>query len=202
LADKEPAWLKVVGIEDVVAEQVRGWLMDRAPAGEPGLRIQALVGLGQEGVGGGFRFGYLQRRLAREAGGEVVIEWLSTGDHSGQAPAPRVMTLTACRLPSWAGVSGGPCRPILRYQRARGGRAVIQSRQTPTVTISRAGQGGLARARGTSCRLTRRCLRRPAHDERSDGFIARDGHDIAVYPIGGAIIGASVLSGLLGRGRR
>ena len=94
LADKEPAWLKVIGIEDLIAEQVRGWLMDRAPAGEPGLRIQALVGLGQEGVGGGFRFGYLQRRLARETGGEVVIEWLSTGDHSGQAPAPRVMTLT------------------------------------------------------------------------------------------------------------
>ena len=74
LADKEPAWLKVIGIEDVIAEQVRGWLMDRAPAGEPGLRIQALVGLGQEGVGGGFRFGYLQRRLARETGGEVVID--------------------------------------------------------------------------------------------------------------------------------
>ena len=94
LADKEPAWPKVVGIEDVIAEQVRGWLMDRAPAGEPGLRIQALVGLGQDGVGGGFRFGYLQRRLARETGGEVVIEWLSTGDHSGQGPRPRVMTLT------------------------------------------------------------------------------------------------------------
>jgi hypothetical protein len=99
-------------------------------------------------------------------------------------------------------VLDGASRPILRYQRARGGRAVIQSRQTPAVTISRAGQGGLARAWGTSCRLTRRCPRRPAHDDRSDGFIARDGHDIAVYPIGGAITGASVLSGLCGRGRR
>jgi WGR domain len=94
-------------------------------------------------------------------------------------------------------VSGGACRPILRYQRARGGRAVIQSRQTPAVTISRAGQGGLARAWGTSCRLTRRCLRRPAHDERSDGFIARDGHDIAVYPSGGAITGAPVRAWLV-----
>lgn len=34
--DKEPGWLKVVGIEDVIAEQVRGCLTDRAPAGEPG----------------------------------------------------------------------------------------------------------------------------------------------------------------------
>ena len=93
-AGNEPAWLKVVGIEDVIAEQVRGWLMDRAPAGEPGLRLQALVGLGQDGVGGGFRGGYLQRRLARETGGEVVLESLSTGDHWGEVPAQRVMTLT------------------------------------------------------------------------------------------------------------
>ena len=33
-AGKEPGWLKVIGIEDVIAEQVRGWLMDRTPAGE------------------------------------------------------------------------------------------------------------------------------------------------------------------------
>ena len=96
-AGKEPGWLKVIGIEDVIAEQVRGWLMDRTPAGESRLRLQALVGLGQDGVGGGFRGGYLQRRLARETGGEVVIDSLSLGDHWGQVPAPRVMTLTCMR---------------------------------------------------------------------------------------------------------
>ena len=74
--------------------------MDRAPAGEPGLRLQALVGLGQEGVGGEFRGGYLQRRLARETGGEVEIESLSTGDRCGQDPAPRMTALTCM----WAAV--------------------------------------------------------------------------------------------------
>jgi hypothetical protein len=76
--------------------------MDRAPAGEPGLRLQALAGLGQEGVGGAFRGGYLQRRLARETGGEVVLESLSTGDHWGQVPAPRVMTLTCMQAAAMA----------------------------------------------------------------------------------------------------
>jgi hypothetical protein len=93
-ADREPGWLKVIGIEDVIVDQVRRWLLERAPVGGPGLRLQALVGLGQEGVGGGFRGGYLQRRLARETGGEVVLESLSTGDRWGQVAAPRVMTLT------------------------------------------------------------------------------------------------------------
>ena len=93
-ADLEPGWLRVVGIEDVIVEQVRDCLMDRTPAGEAGLRLQALVGLGQDGVGGGFRAGYLQCRLTRETGGEVVLEALSPGDRWGQVPAPRVMTLT------------------------------------------------------------------------------------------------------------
>jgi hypothetical protein len=74
-------------------EQVRDCLKDRTPAGKAGLRLQALVGLGQEGVGGGFRAGYLRCRLTRETGGEVVLEALSPRDWWGQVPAPRVMTL-------------------------------------------------------------------------------------------------------------
>ena len=42
----------------------------------------------------GFVAGYLQCRLARETGGEVVIESLSLGDRWGQVPAPRMMTMT------------------------------------------------------------------------------------------------------------
>lgn len=71
--------------------------MDRARAGEPGPRLQALVGLGQEGVGGGFRGGYLQRRLARETGGEVEFEWLTSGDCWGRIPPPRTINLTRMR---------------------------------------------------------------------------------------------------------
>jgi hypothetical protein len=87
-ADREPEWSNVIGIDDVMAEQIRRWLLERAAVGEPGLRRQALARLGREGVGDGFRGGYLQRRLARETGGEVVLESLSRGDHRGQAPAP------------------------------------------------------------------------------------------------------------------
>ncbi len=88
-ADREPEWLNVIGIEDVMAEQIRPWLLERAAVGEAGLRRQAPVRLGQEGVGGGFRGGYLQRRLARETGGEVVLESLSRGrSPRPQAPAP------------------------------------------------------------------------------------------------------------------
>jgi hypothetical protein len=93
-ADREPGWLKVIGIEDVIVDQVSRWLLERAPVGGPGLRLQALVGLGQEGVGGGFRGGYLQRRLARETGGEVVLESLSTGDCWREILGPRVTSLT------------------------------------------------------------------------------------------------------------
>jgi hypothetical protein len=122
-AGQEAGWLKVIGIEDVIAEQVRGWLMDRARGGELALRLQALVGLGQDGVGGGFRGGYLQRRLARETGGEVVLESLSTGDHWGQVPAPRVMSMTRIQavIMAWHDRWGMSPEPQVSTGKGRGG---------------------------------------------------------------------------------
>jgi hypothetical protein len=38
------ASLKVVGIEDLIAQQVRCWLMDGTPSGELAARLQALMG--------------------------------------------------------------------------------------------------------------------------------------------------------------
>jgi hypothetical protein len=87
LSDREPEWLNVIGIEDVIAEKIRRWLLERAAVGEAGLRRQALVRRGREGVGGGFRGGYLPRRLARETGGEVVLESLSRG----RSPRPQAL---------------------------------------------------------------------------------------------------------------
>ena len=47
----DEASLKVTGIEDLIAQQVGCWLRDRAHSGTLAAQIQALVGLGQDGVG-------------------------------------------------------------------------------------------------------------------------------------------------------
>jgi hypothetical protein len=65
IVDLEPsrqidvASLKVVGIEDLIAQQVGCWLMDGTPSGELAGRLQALVGLGRQRVGGPLDAGYL-----------------------------------------------------------------------------------------------------------------------------------------------
>jgi hypothetical protein len=70
----DEASLKVVGIEDLIVQQVGCWLRDGVPSGVLAAEIQALVGLGQDGVRGPFGASYLQRRLAWETDGEVVVE--------------------------------------------------------------------------------------------------------------------------------
>ncbi len=92
-ADQGQESLKVVGIEDLIAEQARHGLMDRAPSGESRIRLQTLVGLAQEDVGGEFWGGYLRRRLAWETGGEVVLD-LPSGERGGQVSARRTIALT------------------------------------------------------------------------------------------------------------
>jgi len=76
----EPLWLKVAGIEDLIVQQVGGWLRDGAGSGEAAAKLQALVGLAREGVGGPLRVGYLQHRLASETNGEVEFEAVTVGD--------------------------------------------------------------------------------------------------------------------------
>jgi hypothetical protein len=95
--------LQVVGIENLIAEQVQGWLLDSAPRGEHVTRLQALVALARAGVGGPLRAGYLQRRLARETQGEVSIDDLSSGAGGSWAGSPRCMDLTdmQSRIQAW-----------------------------------------------------------------------------------------------------
>ncbi|WP_158927039.1 hypothetical protein [Acidisphaera sp. S103] len=109
----DAASLKVVGIEDLIAQQVRCWLRDGAPSGALAAQVQALVGLGQAGVGGPFGASYLQRRLARETNGEVVVEMPRSEEGRGPMQGRRTMGLSEMqtRIGLWhdhCGLSSDP----------------------------------------------------------------------------------------------
>ena len=105
--------LQVVGIEDLIIDQARHWLLDGAPRGEPAARLQALVALARTGVGGPLRTGYLQRRLARETHGEVSIDDLWFGSEGPWAGSPRCLGLTdmRTRIQAWRAREGLPSDP-------------------------------------------------------------------------------------------
>jgi len=88
--------LRVIGIEDLIAARIVRWLGQGARHGEASMTIQMLVGLGQAGIGGRLRAGYLQRRLACETVGEVVLD-LPTIRGGCDAGEPRATSLTAMR---------------------------------------------------------------------------------------------------------
>ena len=81
--------LKVIGIEDVIAEQVASWRTHRMPSTQTTTRIHMLIALARRGIGGPFRAGYLQRRLAHDTGGEVDVRgnvaWGRDGTRYGSA---------------------------------------------------------------------------------------------------------------------
>jgi hypothetical protein len=83
--------LKVLGIEDVIAEQAASW---RVPSAQMTTRVQVLVALAHRGIGGAFRAGYLQRRLAYDTGGEVAFEAMWPGEGTAHDTAPRTMALS------------------------------------------------------------------------------------------------------------
>jgi hypothetical protein len=94
--------IRVVGIEDLIVHQISGWLRQGGRRSEIMTLVQVLVELGRVGVGGPFRSAYLQRRLARETAGEVVLE-SSLAPDSLDDPAPRTTSLTsiASLVRSW-----------------------------------------------------------------------------------------------------
>jgi hypothetical protein len=99
----DEASLQVVGIEDLIAQQVGCWLRDGAPSGALAAQVQVLVGLGQEGIGGPFGACYLQRRLARETDGEVVVDVPWSEEGRGWMRARRTTRLSEmqARIASW-----------------------------------------------------------------------------------------------------
>jgi hypothetical protein len=117
------ASLKVVGIEDLIAQQVGCWLRDGAPSGELAARLQALVGLGREGVGGPLGASYLQRRLTRETNGEVIVEMLRLEEGRAQIRAPRATGLTQMhtRISAWRGHCGLSSEPLHASDLGRSG---------------------------------------------------------------------------------
>jgi hypothetical protein len=108
LADRRRASLKAIGIEDVIAEQVASWRTDRVPSAQAATRIQVLVALARRGIGGPFRAGYLQRRLAHDTGGEVAFEATWPGEGTEHDTAPRAMALSSMRAVAntWCVTSG------------------------------------------------------------------------------------------------
>src|SRR5580698_5895357 len=109
----DEASLKVTGIEDLIAQQVGCWLRDGAPSGAQAAQVQALVGLGQEGIGGPFGASYLQCRLARETDGEVVVDMPWSEEGRGWMRARRTTRLSEmqARIASWrdrCGLSSDP----------------------------------------------------------------------------------------------
>jgi hypothetical protein len=100
--------LQVVGVENLIAEQVQCWLLDGAPRGEHVTRLQALVALAWAGAGGPLRAGYLQSRPARETQGEVSIDDLSFGSEGRWVGTPRCMGLTEMqsRIQAWRAREG------------------------------------------------------------------------------------------------
>ena len=105
--------LQVMGIEDLIVEQVGSWPARTAPAEDSALVTQALVGLGRAGVGGRFRAGYLQRRLLCETGGTVVLD-PSTAQSDPCDAEGRTITLTEMRavIAGWRARCGLSLDPI------------------------------------------------------------------------------------------
>jgi hypothetical protein len=103
LEQRAQASLKVIGIEDLIAEQVVGCLMLRTSFSETASLTRVLVALAREGVGGPFRAGYLQRRVTWDTDGAVVLEAPLSGQAVECNPAPRFTGLTRMQalIDSW-----------------------------------------------------------------------------------------------------
>jgi hypothetical protein len=86
-------WLRVIGIEDLIAQHVVRWLERCGPLSETAWAIQMLIGLGQAGVAGPFRAAYLRRRLHHETG-EVVTFEIPAGYGMPTPAEPRFTSLS------------------------------------------------------------------------------------------------------------
>lgn len=102
-ADRDLAWLKVVGIEDLIVEEIACRPLHGALSGEAAAKTRVLAALGREGVGGRLRSGYLHRRLIWETHGEVAFEAQLLDGAEDHYPAPRIISLTRMRtlLHAW-----------------------------------------------------------------------------------------------------
>jgi len=107
-ADAGATSLIVVGIEDLIAQQLGRWLADGARSGEYAIRVQALVGLGREGVGGPLRDGYLRRRVASVSDDQVVLDLPTSDEGMARGYTCRATNLTqmAILIGAWRARNG------------------------------------------------------------------------------------------------
>ncbi|WP_158931689.1 hypothetical protein [Acidisphaera sp. S103] len=113
-ASMDETSLNVIGIEDLIVQQVGYWFRDGAPSGALAAQVQALVGLGQDGVGGPSGASYLQRRLARETDGEVVVEmpWPEQGWGPMRGRRTTSLSQMQARIASWRAHCGLSYDPL------------------------------------------------------------------------------------------
>ena len=102
-ADSQLVSLKVVGIEDLIIEEVVCQRRHGAPWGEVAAKARVLVALGREGVGGRLRTGYLHRRLVWETHGEAAFDVPLPAGAEDEDSVPRITGLTQMRtlLKAW-----------------------------------------------------------------------------------------------------
>ena len=145
--DRVRASLKVIGIEDVIAEQVASWWTHRVPSAQATTRIQVLVALARRGIGGPFRAGYLQRRLVHDTGGEVAFEATWPGEGTEHDVAPRTVALSSMRAMAntWCVTSGYTFdrAPPRAPRRPRESRRIRHDNDE----MGRAGRSGIVPAR-------------------------------------------------------
>ena len=137
------ASLKVIGIEDLIAAQVVGCSMLRTPFLEAASLTRVLVRLARaRGRGSVSAAGYLQRRVAWDTNGAVVLEGELSGEAVGCDPAPRCTTLTRMQalIESWQVRCGFSFdRPRFAAERVRHGNTTQPDRHR---NGEREGQGG------------------------------------------------------------
>jgi hypothetical protein len=82
--------------------------LDGGPSGEQVNVLQALVASARAGVGGPLRTNYLQRRLALETQGEVLIDDLPAEAGRGRVGTPRTIGLMEmqARIHTWWALQG------------------------------------------------------------------------------------------------
>ena len=102
-ADRQLVSLKVVGIEDLIIEEVAGQRRHGAPWEAAAAKARVLVALGREGVGGRLRAGYLHRRLVWETHGEAAFDVPLPAGAEDLDFVPRITGLTQMRtlLNAW-----------------------------------------------------------------------------------------------------
>jgi len=126
-----------IGIEDLIAAEVRDWVSQAATGAEAATRVDILGGLARAGVGGRLRGGYLRRRVAHETDGTIVLDPSLLRGVQEDAPA-RMTTLPEMQavIRTWRlqyGLSFGPRRvpsparltpnQAGRERQSRGGRS-------------------------------------------------------------------------------